>query len=120
MREPAWRLCAVVGACQLGQAVAYAVVGRRPACPGSQDVGGAVAGAVGDVAEDVEHVGGVAGEVAGRRDTCWDSSSGRPSQNASRACKSGRARWNMRWQIAKEDVGSTGPRLCGLACRRER
>jgi len=24
----------------------------------------------------------------------------------------------MRWQIATEDVGSTGPEMCGLACRR--
>lgn len=95
------------------------MVGRRPACPGSRDVGGAVVAVVA-VAGDVEHVGDVAGEDAGRRDTCWDSSYGCPSRNASLACKSGRSRWNMRWQIAKEDAGSTGPGMCGLACRRER
>ena len=110
MREPAWRLYAVVGACQTGQAVACAVVERRPAYLGSRDADGAVA-----VAGDVGHAGDVAGEVAGRRDTCLDSSCGRPSRNASLPYKSGRARWNMRWKIAKGDVGSTGPGMCGLA-----
>ena len=114
MREPAWRLCAVVGACQIGQAVACEVVERRPAYLGSRDAGDAVA-----VAGDVVHVEDVAGEVAGRMDTCWDSSCGYPSQNASLPCKSGRARWNMRWKIAKGDIGSTGPGTCELACRRE-
>jgi hypothetical protein len=113
-------------------------VARRPACLGSRDVGGAVAvagddadvvvvvvvvAAGGDVAavaaaaaaEDVE--GGVAGG-AGRTDTCSDLSCGCPSQSAVLVYKTGRARWNMRWKIATEDVGSTDPGMCELACRR--
>lgn len=122
--------CAVVGACQIGQAEACAVVARRPACLGSRDVGGAVDvdvavvegdGAAEDVAvaEDIEDVVVVvAAGGAARMDTCSDLSCGCPSQNAVLAYKTGRARWNMRWQIATEDVGSTGPEKCGLACRR--
>ena len=106
------------------------MVERRPACLGSRDVGGAVdvadgGGAAEDVAvavaEDVEDVVVVAVGAAGgagRMDTCLDLSCGCPSQNAVLACKTGRGRWNMRWQIAMEDVGSTGPEMCGLACRR--
>ena len=97
-RVPACR-CAVVGACQIGQAEACAVVARRPACLGSRDVGGAVAVADGDgaaedvgVAEDVEDVVvvaiGAAGG-AGHMDTCLDLSYGCPSQNAVLACKTG-------------------------------
>lgn len=129
-RVPAFP-CAVVGACQIGQAEACAVVARRPACLGSRDVGGAVDVAVAEddgaaedfaVVENIEDVVvvvvvGAAGG-AGRMDTCSDLSCGCPSQNAVLACKTGRARWNMRWQIATEDVGSTGPEKCGLACRR--
>jgi len=121
----------MVGACQIGQAEAYAVVARRPACLGSPDVGGAVDvvdgdGAAEDVAavvavdavEGVEDVVGAAVGGAGHMDTCSDLSCGCPSQNAVLACKTGRARWNMRWQIARKDVGSTGPEMCGLACRK--
>lgn len=117
----------MVGACQIGQAEACAAVARRPACLGSPDVGGAVDvvdgdGAAEDVAaavavdavEGVEDVVGAAVGGAGHMDTCSDLSCGCPSQNAVLACKTGRARWNMRWQIA----GSTGPEMCGLACRR--
>jgi hypothetical protein len=111
-RVPACR-CAVVGACQIGQAEACAVVARRPACLGSPDVGGAV-----DAVEGVEDVVGAAVGGAGHMDTCSDLSCGCPSQNAVLACKTGRARWNMRWQIARKGVGSTGPEMCGLACRR--
>ena len=128
-RVPAFP-CAVVGACQIGQAEACAVVARRPACLGSRDVGGAVDVAVAEddgaaedfaVVENIEDVVvvvvGAAGG-AGRMDTCSDLSCGCPSQNAVLACKTGRARWNMRWQIARKGVGSTGPEMCGLACRR--
>jgi hypothetical protein len=122
----------MVGACQIDQAAACVVVVRRPAYRGSRDVGGAVAvvdGAAEDVAaavgaaavgaaEGVGDVVDVAVGGAGRTDTCSDLSCGYPSQNAVLACKTGRARWNMRWQIATEDVGSTGPEMCGLACRR--
>ena len=106
------------------------MVARRPACLGSRDVGGVVdvdaAVAEGDgAAEDVAVAGDIedvvvvgAAGVAGRMDTCSDLNFGCPSQNAVLACKTGRARWNMRWQIATEDVGSTGPEKCGLACRR--
>jgi len=110
------------------------VVARRPACLGSRDVGGAGAVAdddgaaedvVVDAAEDVEDVvvvvAGVAGGAggAGRTDTCSDLSCGCPSQNAVLAYKTGRARWNIRWQIATKDVDNTGPEMCGLACRTE-
>lgn len=108
------------------------MVARRPACLGSRDVGGAVAvvavvdgdGAAEDVvaavgaAEGVGDVVGAAVGGAGHMDTCSDLSCGCPSQNAVLACKTGRARWNIRWQIATEDVGNTGPEMCGLACRR--
>lgn len=103
------------------------MVVRRPACRGSRDVGGAAVVVDGDdVAEDVVAAVGVAGGVesvvavggAGRMDTCSDLNCGCPSQNAVLACKTGQGRWNMRWQIATEDVGSTGPEMCGLACRR--
>ena len=125
MRVPACQ-CAVVGACQIGQAVACAVVSRRPACLDSRDVGGAVAdvdaaavGVAGDVAaaEDVEGVADGAAGGAGRTGTCLDSSCGCPSQSVVLTYKTGRARWNMRWKIATEDVGSTDPGMCGLACR---
>jgi hypothetical protein len=118
----------VVGAYQIGQAVACAVVARRPACLGSRDAGGAVAvadvdaaavGVAGDVAaaEDVEDVADGAAGGAGRTGTCLDSSCGYPSQSVVLTYKTGRARWNMRWKIATEDVGSTDPGMCGLACR---
>ena len=112
------------------------MVARRPACLGSRDVGGAVdvvdgdgaaedvvvvvvaAAAAVDAAEGVEDVVGAAVGGAGHMDTCSDLSCGCPSQNAVLACKTGRGRWNMRWQIATEDVGSTGPEMCGLACRK--
>jgi hypothetical protein len=68
-----------------------------------------------DVAVEFGHKGD-----SGRKDTCWGLSCDCPRQNAILACKFGRARWNIRWKIATEDAGSTGPGMCELACRSRR
>jgi hypothetical protein len=89
-------------------------------------------GGVGNFAKDVEDfvdVEGCAVDVAvgfghkggsGRKDTCWGLSCDCRRRNAVLAYKFERARWNMRWKIATEDAGSTGPGMCELACRRRR
>jgi hypothetical protein len=155
----------MVGACQVDRAVAC-VEGWRIACRDNRGVDGAaeidvdVAGAVDVVAGGVDAAVGVAvvvvavvvgvaaagvadvAEGAGRKDTCWDSSVGRPRKSEVLACMPVQDRWDIQRQkqIAIESAsvvesasgvtvpatekgdgrGRNGPAGGGLACLRRR
>lgn len=103
----------MVGACQVGRAVACAGVGWKTACRDSQGAGGVVEVDVADVvgvAAAAVVVGDVAAGGAGRMDTCWDSSVGRLRNSADLACKTGQDRWNIQRQkqIAVESASTSG------------